>query len=261
MTSLSQRCFLLLCLSTLFVHTAEAWMESAGWTESHDAKWAENVAENKKLLTAKGRKSLHDEMMVRNGQLEQNRNLQVSSSGPELNVMVVLMQWSNHPTRNTVIPRESYDKVFNGEGRDADLYPGGSVKDYFKAMSYGDFSIKFTVTDWIMTDYTEQQFTADGSQGRTQELQEAFKPVLEYLDDDFFNFRNFDSNFDRRIDLTVFLHSGYDGTNGGDDCETGATQIQRVASHARWNADESDWVSKAGYRLGAYAVRFLLCDW
>lgn len=122
-------------------------------------------------------------------------------------------------------------------------------------MSYGEFSVNFQVTDWIMTDYTEQQFTADGSQGRTQALQEAFKPALDFLDDDFFNFRPFDGDYDRSIDLTVFLHSGYDGSiAGAADCETGKTSTQRVASHARTGADQSTWLSKAGYRLGAYAV-------
>ena len=96
------------------------------------------------------------------------RELQASSKGPILNVLVCLMQWTNHPNRNEAIPAEDYRKLFNGEGRDPELFPGGSVGDYFKTMSYGDFQINFEVTDWIMTEYTEQQFTAGGSQGRTQ---------------------------------------------------------------------------------------------
>ena len=212
---------------------------------------------------------MHD-MAVRQRQLEKENNyenhsnirgpqerlLEVDSSVSELNVLVVLLQWTNHPNRHTAVSRESYDKMFNGEGRDADLYPGGSVKEYFEAMSYGEFKVNFEVTDWIMTDYTEQQFTADGSQGRTPALQEAFRPALEFLDDDFFNFRPFDGNYDRNLDLTIFLHSGYDGSIGATDCETGKTNTERVASHARLGALESTWRSKAGYTLGPYAVSF-----
>lgn len=185
---------------------------------------------------------------------QRERELVADSTGPLLNVLVCLMQWTNHPDRNTAIPVDDHRNLFNGDGRDPTLFPGGTVSDWFKTMSYGDFQIKFEVTDWIMTDYTEQQFTADGSQGRTQELQKAFAPVLQYLDDDYFEFDSFDANFDRKIDLTVFLHSGYEGVDGGDDCETGATSQQRIASHARAGADESAWVSATGYRLGPYAV-------
>jgi len=173
---------------------------------------------------------------------------------PVLNVLVVLLQWTNHPNRNTAVPKEDYEAMLNNQGRDADLYPGGTVKDYFETASYGDFTMNFEVTPWLMTDYTEQQFTADGSQGRTQELQDAFTPVLEALDAELYNFKDFDSDFDRKIDMTVFLHSGYDGTFGGTECETGITSQQRIASHARTGSDVSDWVSRAGYRLGAYVV-------
>jgi hypothetical protein len=243
-------------------------------------KWKEQIALNRQFLTRKGRASLaksnsklksHQQQSaskrtrtrtrtnrVRGKQQYQQqreqRELQADSSGPVLNVLVCLMQWTNHPTRNEAIPASDYEKLFNGDGRDPLLYPGGTVSDWFKTMSYGDFQINFEVTDWIMTDYTEQQFTADGSQGRTQELQEAFVPVLDYLDNDFFDFSKFDANFDRQIDLTVFLHSGYEGVIGSDDCETGATSMERIASHARAGADESTWVSAAGYGLGPYAV-------
>ena len=261
MASLLHRCLLLLCLSVFFLldHSAQACAEASKWSEPRDERYFEQVKKNKRFLTKEGRKS---------GQLEGGNNdedhsnirgqgeraLEVDSSVPEMNVLVILLQWKNHPNRNTAVPRESYDKMFNGEGRDADLYPGGSVKEYFEAMSYGEFSVNFQVTDWIMTDYTEQDFTGDGSQGRTPALQEAFRPALESLDDDFFNFRPFDGDFDRNLDLTIFLHSGYDGSIGATDCETGKTNTERVASHARLGALESTWRSKAGYALGPYAV-------
>jgi len=261
-SSLQRRCLLLLCLSVLVLvdHSVEAYKgpRDHKWTEARDDNYYENVAINKQFLTREGRKR-HRQLGEANhnsirGNNEFDRNLVADSSVSELNVLVVLLQWTNHPNRNSAIPRESYDKLFNGEGRDEQLYPGGSVKEWFETMSYGELTINFEVTDWIMTEYTEQRFTTDGSQGRTQELQEAFRPVLDFLDDDFFDFRTFDGNFDRKLDLTVFLHSGYDGAIGATECETGITNKQRIASHARTGADESTWVSKAGYRLGPYAV-------
>ncbi len=265
MVSFPQRCLLLLSLSALVLldHSALAYAgpHSTKWAESRDDRYFEQIEKNQRFLTKEGRKIVHskegnnyDNHSSIRGQDDRKRVLEVDSSVPELNVLVVLLQWKNHPNRHTAVPRESYDKMFNGEGRDADLYPGGSVKEYFQAMSYGEFSVNFQVTDWIMTDYTEQEFTTDGSQGRTQALQEAFRPALEFLDDDFFNFRPLDGDFDRNLDLTIFLHSGYDGSIGATDCETGKTNTERVASHARTGADLSTWRSKAGYALGAYAV-------
>ncbi len=41
---------------------------------------------------------------------------------------------------------------------------------------------------------------------------------------------------------------------GGTDCQTGADADQRIGAHARTAADTSQFVSQAGYTLGAYAV-------
>ena len=93
-------------------------------------------------------------------------------------------------------------------------------------------------------------------------FQQAFTPVLQAVDDDFLNFSEVDSNFDRTIDLTVFNHSGYDGADGGIDCETGAISRNNGlrVSHAQENADyptNHGCSSAAGYDLGAYAVSVL----
>ena len=188
-----------------------------------------------------------------------HRQLQVDPRGPTLTVLVLLLQWSNHPTRNTAVPRDEYEQLFNGgTGRDPDLYPGGTVGNYFTTMSYGKFNIKFIVIDWILTEaYTEQTFTQDGSQGRTAALQQAFTPLLQYLDDDFFDFQQLDGNYDQILDLTLVVHSGYDGVLGKDDCETGMSAQQRIASHARAGVTfnpATSWLSAGGYRLGPYAV-------
>ena len=188
-----------------------------------------------------------------------HRQLQVDPSGPTLTVLVLLLQWSNHPTRNTAVLRDDYEQLFNGgTGRDPDLYPGGTVGNYFQTMSYGKFNMQFIVIDWIMTEaYSEQSFTQDGSQGRTEALQQAFTPLLQYLDDDYFDFQQLDGNYDKVLDLTLILHSGYDGVLGKDDCETGMSAQQRIASHARSGVTfnpATSWLSAGGYRLGPYAV-------
>jgi len=266
-------------------------------TEKRDDKWEEQVARNRRFLTRKSRESLRRELEIRNRRIipeeeeqqqsqqqlneqqqqQQQQQRQLKPTGQVvLNVLVCLMQWTNHPDRDKAVAMEDYQAMFSNDGRDETLYPGGTLKDWFHTMSYGNFTMNFEVTPWIMTNYTEQEFnvthkrpefTANGTDqesNQTQqedesdqewkkqkkdeqnELQRAFAPVLEYLDNDFYNFT--------KIDLTIFLHSGYDGSINGTDCETGKTQNQRVASHARKEADISEWVSSSGYKLGAYLV-------
>ena len=258
---------------------------SSEWEEEHDAKWEERVRHLRRFLTKRSRAALGSEIPIRmleqqqvgeqsqpkqkrerrtntirgrqQQQQQQQRDLQyVDSSGPELNVLVVLLQWTNHPDRNKAVTKEQYEALFSGEGRDPVLYPGGTVNDYFKTISYGEFSMNFIVTEWIMTDYDEQQFTADGSMGRSQDFQNAFTPVLQKLDDDLFDFDQFDSDYDREIDFTVFLHSGYDAMAGGTDCESGIVSTNRVGSQAHTGAYTLDWVSRSGVKLGAYIVSY-----
>lgn len=233
----------------------------------------ERANKNRKFLTNKGRQSLVEEEMERrklqNKQREQQpsaplspplRNLQLSNEAPRFensgtfNILVCLVQWQDHGSRAGQVSQADYEFLFNGQGRDATLAPGGTVRDWFEAQSYGEMTINAYVADWVVaTGFNEQTYTGDGSKGRTQELQDAFEPVLDTLDNMGVNFGQFDSDFDRLIDLTVFLHSGYDGTDGRTDCD-GTTSQQRIASHARWTADESSWFSRAGYSLGSYVV-------
>jgi len=183
----------------------------------------------------------------------QQRDLQYVDMGDELNVLVVLMQWTNHPDRDKAVTKEQYEALFSGEGRDPELYPGGSVREYFNTISYGEFSMNFVVTPWIMTDYSEQDFTTDGSMGRNPNFQNALEPVLQQLDDDLFDFEPFDSDYDRELDLTVFLHSGYDAMAGGTDCEAGVVSTNRVASQAH-PGTSLGWRSSKAFHLGAYIV-------
>jgi M6 family metalloprotease-like protein len=257
-----------------------------------DSKAWDRAQKNRKFLTKKGRQSLYEEEMERrrrrrsqeqdldlkddgkeeastqNQQQPQSginkpllRKLQVSNEAPRLensgtfNILVVLVQWENHASRMGKVPQSSYDYLFNGQGRDELLAPYGTVRDWFDEMSHGELQITAYVSDWIVaTGYTEQSFTGDNSQGRTQELQEAFAPVMETLDNMGVDFGQFDADFDRNIDMTVFVHSGYDGLLAAADCDNNIPGSQRIASHARWAADESTWFSRAGYGLGSYAV-------
>lgn len=242
-----------------------------------DEKAFERARKNQKFLTKKGRQDLLAEEMERRQrhrrdqqmQQKQNRlpspplrNLQVSNEAPRFwtdggpfNILVCLVQWENHAGRMGQVPLANYEYLFNGQGRDADLAPYGTVRDWFTEMSHGQFEVSFTVMDWtVATGFTEQYATGDGSQGRNELIQQAFMPILQAADNAGVSFGDFDADFDRSIDMTVFLHSGYEGLLPGSDCDLGIPGSQRIASHARWSADASTWRSNSGYTLGSYAI-------
>jgi M6 family metalloprotease-like protein len=202
-----------------------------------DEHFGKQVETNRKFLTPASRESLANE-----------RNLENTGT---LNVLVCLMKWSDHANRE-LPPFSDYDLLFNADQADA-LDLSGSVNTWFKTSSYGQFDVKFTVIDSVVTDNTEA-FYANPNRGRSEAIIPAFTPVLNALDNGgSFDFSPFDQNGDNVIDMVIFLHSGYDGVLAITDCQSGATFDQRIASHAR-TASGLDWESSTGYSLGSFVV-------
>jgi M6 family metalloprotease-like protein len=218
-----------------------------------DDDW-ERVLKNRKFLTQKGRDENAAAKLFQSGRHRDLQSNGFHAAGARTwNVIVCLMNWSNHGDRTTLSVAD-VETWFTGTGRDNPLHPGGSINDYFQAMSQGQFKLSVHVADWVKTSKSETFYTQDGSQGRSQEIQEAFKPVLEALDSSNIDFSQYDSDGDSEIDMTIFLHSGYDGVYPGDDCKTGVSPSERIGSHYRLRSSQSTWVSKSGYKLGSYVV-------
>ena len=220
----------------------------------------EQARRNRLFLTARGRRQLQQQQ----SQQQSQRNFQeasdrhpyragVSSTSGTLNVLVCLVIWSDHVDQRELPPKSTYEEVFNGEGT-SDFIPSGSVKRWFETSSYGEFSIQATVVDWLATDNTEAFFSFP-NRGRSDAIIPAFTPVLQSLEDSGFDFSPFDSDGDGVIDLVVFVHSGYDGLQGGDD-QFGVAADFRIAAHARSGCSpDTCWTSADGsFRLGPYAV-------
>jgi len=172
-----------------------------------------------------------------------------------LNVLVLLMEWSNHAQEGRqLIDRDDIEALFNSDGFD-DL-PTGSIKRYFETSSYDRFTIQATVVDWVTTDNTEAFYSSPNS-GRTEAIYPAFIPVLENAENQGIDFSLFhrisNGNDQREIDLVVFLHSGYEATLGEEDCNNGAPSNLRIAAHAR-SGPTVDWQSSTGYTVGGYAL-------
>jgi M6 family metalloprotease-like protein len=186
----------------------------------------------------------------------QNRNLQeLASSVGVLKVLVVLVQWSDHGNKE-LIPRADLETLFMGDevADAADLVPTGSVKRYFEVNSYNQLTVDATVTDWIMTDNTEQFYSQFGDRGRDPALVEALRLPLDTLNNQGFPFQSFDSDFSGHIDILVFMHSGYEGNLGIPDCNTNAPFTDRIAAHATAAPPSFSWAATDSTQVGAYAV-------
>jgi M6 family metalloprotease-like protein len=174
-----------------------------------------------------------------------------------LRTLVVLVQWQDHVNR-TLITRENLDILWNGFGTEENIFPSGSIRRYIDINSYGKLEIQADVLDWIMTDGTES-FYGDGRSGlpRPQsdepQLRRAFSFVLEQLDDQGFDFTQYDQDNDGILDSVVFLHSGYSAERGGGDCETGTMFENRIWSHVIGRMRDN-WISSTGIQLGTYEV-------
>jgi M6 family metalloprotease-like protein len=185
-----------------------------------------------------------------------NRNFQIQQVNDVFKVLVIPLAWSNHADRSLIDVAELRE-LWNGEGVST-VIPSGSIANWTTVNSHDNIQIEATVVDWIMTDNTES-FYADGRSAipsgsdSTPDISEAFTPLLKQLDSEGFDFGEFDQNFDAKIDVVVFLHSGYAAELGGADCTTGATTFDRIQSFAKGGPIDS-WESSSGIQLGSYVI-------
>lgn len=212
-----------------------------------DETEGENAKRNRLFLTSKGREHIR-----RNLQEQHPFRFGVKTTSGTLKVLVCLLVWSDHEGQRELPPAGDYERLLNADDIDETLYPAGSINRWFETSSYGDFSIEATVVEWAVTDNTEAYYSQP-NRGRTEALVPALDHLLERMGAQGFDFSPFDLDGDQVIDMTVFIHSGYDGANFGVD-QFGASQENRIAAHARSGVTASTWMSPEGYVLGPYAV-------
>jgi M6 family metalloprotease-like protein len=152
--------------------------------------------------------------------------------------LVVLVRWSDHGGRTTPSVAD-VDVLMNHAGPHATLAPTGSVRDVYLESSYDALTLDSTVSSWLTVNNTEAYY-ADGNSGLTTRIHGALVNALDTLDaDPNFNFTDFDTDNDGKIDAIAFLHSGYGAEWGGTDCD-GATNAHRIWSH-KWALSTNGW--------------------
>ena len=111
--------------------------------------------------------------------------------GDTVKVLVILVDWGDRPHTYS---RTSLDSLFFSRN----VYPGGSVADYFAEVSYGQIEMVGDVLDWHEAGgvYPGPSF-------------EALFPILDLVVD----YSQYDGNHDGIVDVLIFVRSG----NGQED--------------------------------------------
>jgi Immune inhibitor A peptidase M6 len=174
------------------------------------------------------------------------RELQNSNHNPNLGdikVLVLLVQFSDHGGRN-LTSKSVIEELWNGD-----------IKEWFNVNSQGRYTVDPYVVDWKMTDNSET-FYANGRSGFSPETVKAMWPILDELDNQQgWDWSQFDSDQDGKLDSVVMMHSSVNAVGGGDDC-FGRGHLDRIWPHAyTGSSGDNVWRSKdESYRIGGYTM-------
>jgi M6 family metalloprotease-like protein len=117
--------------------------------------------------------------------------------GDTLKILVVLLEWTNRPGSYS---QAVFDSFFFSDN----VYPIGSIFDYFHEVSYGQVATVGTIIPW---------YNAGTYDGNFEYWD--FEDIL-YTLDPLIDFSQYDGNYDGIVDAMIFLRSGTGQEDTGD---------------------------------------------
>jgi M6 family metalloprotease-like protein len=185
----------------------------------------------------------------------EDRKLQFADSMGTINVVVLLIRFTNHASRVLPDPAD-IDKLFNDPGKttNPDITPTGSIGTYLETNSYGKLKINaFVAPTWVDA-AGDEQFCAQTTNGVNDDFLDCFVPALDALENTAgFSWDIYDRDGDGRLDAVIVLHSGYSHNQGGVD-EDGVDPSVRIRPHAR-SSPQPPWKStKSNISLANFVV-------
>jgi len=169
--------------------------------------------------------------------------------------LVLLVRFSDHTDRE-MPPKEDIEFLFNYEGTDDDRAPTGTMRDFFRIQSLGQYSVDAHVEDWIDVPFDEEYYSF-GNYGLTNKFAQACYSALDRMDQAGVEWSEFDLNSDGILDSVVIFHSGYVAESGGKDCNNDKDHgTHRIWSHATTVTDNQEcWYSSdRSVRIGRYSA-------
>lgn len=166
--------------------------------------------------------------------------------------LVVLVRFSDHRGRS-LPTRSDFTILFNrGGSPHKTIAPTGSIKDFFRANSYGKFTLESTVFGWIDLPRNENYYANGISGFGSSRYFEALHFAMNSLrDKDGIDFSRYDADKDGKVDVVTMIHSGYAAEILGND-QYGTSVKNRIWSHY-WRLSAANiWYS--GRARGSVAV-------
>lgn len=137
-------------------------------------------------------------------------------------VLVILAEFSDTPFRINS-PKEAFDEYLNAEGELKDYgnfnhRNYGSIRKYFKDMSFGQFEPQFDVYGPVTLDNTLAYYGKDEN-GRTDHTSRLITDVCKAADG-MVDFTQYDADNDGYVDLVYVIYAGYAQSVSGNssDC-------------------------------------------
>lgn len=132
--------------------------------------------------------------------------------------LIILVQFADKKFWDDHTP-ELYNRIANEEGFN-DLGFNGSVKDYFKAQSYGQFELDFDIAGPVTmpNGYAYYGAPTNGNSDNNKALGEMVIDACEGVDDNI-NFKDYDWDGDGEVDQVFILYAGH-GEASWDDKNT-----------------------------------------
>ncbi len=126
--------------------------------------------------------------------------------------LVILVNFSN---TSPYYSQNDFHELFNG--KNYHLFGSqGSVKEYFEEVSHGKLKVFSTVTTWITLPYPKSYYGKNNGNLKDMNVREMVKQAIDILDQQGFDFSDFDGNKDGWIDSICIIHQGEGEEAGGN---------------------------------------------
>lgn len=150
------------------------------------------------------------------------------------NIPVVLVQFSDLEFRSDVLVdgvehsdanvNALYDKVFNGNGKDMELYTKagsmGSVRDYFRAQSSGIFDPNFNIIGPVTLPEGYAYYGKNNGGVKDVNIGAFYSTACKLAVNNYdIDWKVFDNDANGIVDMVFFIYAG-EGENGSDDINT-----------------------------------------
>ncbi len=140
-----------------------------------------------------------------------------SSYKGEKKGIIILVQFSDMAFQSSNTP-ELYNRIANEENFTSELGFVGSVKDYFKAQSYGQFDIDFDILGPVTMSHNVAYYGDTGDGYGTDNYTHIGEMVVDACKavDNEVNFADYDWDGDGNVDQVFILYAGQAEASGGD---------------------------------------------